>query len=201
MLGLERESNEILLNAENGYLTTTKGVNAVEGAKATSEALRKVQEKYGANLDTLARNAYDKSSGALSNRHHSSILQHSAKGQQDREDQNRRSQLEISTENLIQYSGDPAVYKVTKQVIYATSLEGAKDSGLEEAAAKEVAETAVSNAVARSLDAAILTDPLTAQTLFEREGVKDALEPGVREKYAKKIKEGMRAQTGICYDC
>ena len=191
LVAFEREKNNLFFNPENGYFNT-QGKNAYDNAAATSEALQKLQQQYGENLNTNARSMFDKASSVQITRSQADIARHSAKGLKAWEVATINSQVENTVENASLYWNQPDQLAVQNAVGRQAVLDAAELEGIGPEATAERLQTYDSSFNKTAIATATSNSSADGQKLFDKYGYR--LEGPDRIKLEKAIADKAKAE-------
>lgn len=191
LVKFERDKNDIFFNPEKGYFNT-QGRNAYDAAGMTSEAITELKRTYGNDLNTNARNMFNRVADQHITRAQTDIQKHSSKGLKAWEVATIDAQVENTIENATLYWNQPDKLKVQQALGEAAILDSATMTGVGPEATNEKLQTYRSQFAKGSIEAATAQGSAQGETALDKYG--SNLEPQMRVKVDKMIDSKKKAE-------
>lgn len=191
LVAFERDKNNLFFNPESGYFNT-QGKNAFDNATAANEALAKLKQQYGENLNANARTMFDKSADLHITKGQADIARHSSKGLKAWEVATINSQVENTVENASLYWNQPDQLAVQNALGRQAVLDAAELEGIGPEATAERLQTYDSSFTKTAIATATSHSSAEGQALFDKHGGR--LEGPDRIKMEKDIAAKAKAE-------
>ena len=189
--GFEKAKNDVLFNPDNGYYNT-QGRNAYDAAPSTNEALEKLKNKFGDDLNEQSRQMFNKVADQHLLRSGVDISRHSAKGLKAWEVATIEAQVENTIENATLYWNNSKDLKVQRIMGEQSIYDSAELTGIGPEATNEKLQTYRSKFMSGAVNAATAQSSDEGQKLLDEN--KGMIEPQDKIKLQKNIDTKKKAE-------
>lgn len=191
LVNFEREKNDLFFNPDTGYFNT-QGKNAYDGAGAAGEALQKLKEKYGANLNDRARSMFTGAADAHISNSQKDIDRHASSGLKVWEVATVQAQTENAIENSSLYWNQPEQLATYRALGRQSVIDSGEMEGIGAEAINENLQTFDSTFASGAIEAAIAESAERGSTTLDK--FSSMLEGPDRVKLESLIKDKLDAE-------
>jgi len=191
LIKFEKAKNNILFNPDNGYYNT-QGRNAYDNASGTMEALEKLKNELGTDLNEDSRLMFNSVADKHLIRSNVDISRHSANGLKAWEVATIEAQVENTMENAALYWNNPQDLKVQRILGEQAIMDSSSMTGIGPEATNEKLQTYRSKFMVGAVSAATMQSSVEGQNLLDEN--EKMIEPQDKIKLQKMIDTRKKAE-------